>query len=414
MTEPEAGAMNQHVASLRATPLRFFAVALVGAALLAVVGQAVQWLPWATNRSILADGWGDGVHSISVVVWTVAPVLALRLPRLAGSVAALPFAATVVDAEPSWPITLFLALVLCAMVAAWESRRAAVVLGIAALVPVLTYSFGFTVIRLPYGVDIDSQYSDPRALALTFLLYAVAVTLALATARWMRSSYLRTREAAGLAARADDVEREAAVLGERARLARDLHDVVAHHVSLIAVRAETAPYTVPDLSPAGRTLLAAIADDSRRALDELRGVLGILRRSGEDPAPAPQPTASDIALLVESARDGGDDIEWEPADLSVVETPAGYAAYRVVQEALTNARRHAPGTRVLLETLVEGSGDLVVRVGNPATGAAAGEGRGLAGMRERVEALGGRLTVDRSADAVFVEARIPRGAARDG
>lgn len=250
------------------------------------------------------------------------------------------------------------------------------------------------------------------ARALTFVLYGVVVALGLGVAQWMRVSFVRSHEAAGLADRAEAVEREAAVVAERARLARDLHDVVAHHVSLIAVRAETAPYTVPNLSPAGRTLLAAIADDSRRALDELRGVLGILRRSGEDPALAPQPTAGDVALLVESARDGGDDIEWEPVDLAGVEPAAGYAAYRVVQEALTNARRHAPGARVLLETLIEGPGDLVVRVGNPATGMGTGEGRGLAGMRERVEALGGRLTVDPVARRGLRRGADPRGCVR--
>ena len=142
------------------------------------------------------------------------------------------------------------------------------------------------------------------------------------------------------------VENEAAVLDERSRLARDLHDVVAHHVSLIAVRAETAPYTYPDLSTDARLILSEIATDSRTALDELRGVLGILRRSDDAGRRTPQPSAIDIGGLVLKAQSTTDVVSASLQGLETVQPTPGYVAYRVVQEALTNARRHAPGAPV--------------------------------------------------------------------
>ncbi len=183
-------------------------------------------------------------------------------------------------------------------------------------------------------------------------------------------------------------------------------------MSLIAVRAETAPYTHPGLGAEARSVLAEIAVDARRALDELRGVLGILGRSADEHR-APQPVWADIATLVERARSGGDRVELVgDADADVPAAP-GYVAYRVVQEALTNARRHAPGSRVLvvLQRLPQLAVVEVRSLGEqpPVAGTdpAVAAGRGLAGMRERVESLGGRLTTGRRDDGFVVEATLP-------
>ena len=219
-------------------------------------------------------------------------------------------------------------------------------------------------------------------------------------------------------------KREAAVKhvgtaqAERARLARDLHDVVAHHVSLIAVRAETAPYTEPDLPEAHRPVLQEIAGDARRALDELRGVLGVLQRAEDQPELAPQPTLRDLPDLIDRAYRAGDRVVAYGVDGAwIVPDTVGYVAYRVVQEALTNARRHAP--RAPVEVRVERDGDeLVVTVANEAPSDARawlgtsdvseGDGLGLAGMTERVEALGGILVAGPAADGGFrVTARLP-------
>ncbi|WP_182525564.1 sensor histidine kinase [Nocardioides dongkuii] len=394
--------------ALRETPARFLVLAAAGS--LSIVGswQAMRWWdPFLTHRSILAEGWGSAAASGVLLLCAAGPLVALVRPLVAGGLVMTAMLVAVVGARHEWPIHVFVSLLVCAMVTAWRSRRAAWGLGIAALLPVASYAFLGTTIVLPYQTSVTAI--GDRLLQLG--AYAGVVALALGLALWLRRSALTARRTAGLEARAAEVEQQSAVVEERARLARDLHDVVAHHVSLIAVRAETAPYTVPDLSAAGRTLVAEIAEDSRRALEELRGVLGILRRSVEDPERVPQPTAADIATLVKRARTAGESVAWEPADLSGVSPPAGYVAFRVVQEALTNARRHAPGEPVRVETVPDATGGVVVRVGNATTDPGDAEGRGLTGMRERVEALGGVLAVRRDGGELAVEATVP-GTAR--
>ena len=269
---------------------------------------------------------------------------------------------------------------------------------------------------MPYGATNYFGYQGGPAFPVrlvSFAMFVVAVGAALGLAWWMRTSALRARRAAYLEARSAEVEGEAVVVGERARLARDLHDVVAHHVSLIAVRAETAPYTYPDLQPEARVVLADIAMDARGALDELRGVLGVLRRADEGaPERTPQPALADIATLVQSARAAGDQVVLDGDLAATVGSAQGYVAYRVVQEALTNARRHAPGKPVTVAVVGEGP-RLRVRVTNPYLSASRhddGSRRGLVGMRERVEAVDGELTAGPAGDLFVVEADLPRGA----
>lgn len=382
-------------------------LAALGAVVTFAVGSQVDWDPWRDENSILADGWGRFAAQATLVLWTAIPFIALLWPIPAALLALVPFGLfTALNSPHDWSFALFLAMTGAAMVAVWRDRRSALLVAGAALLPVASYLLGVTAILLPFQTRVETwSGTDPLVRLVTFAFYAVAVVICLGVAEWMRHSAQVARRAAELQARADDVERESAVVGERARLARDLHDVVAHHVSLIAVRAETAPYTVPDLPPAARSLLAEIAADSRRALDELRGVLGILRRSDESPELAPQPTATDIAALVEQARSAGAAIEWETTDLGGVTPTAGYVAYRVVQEVLTNARRHAAGATVHLST-VGHDGGITVRATNAAAGPIT-EGGGLTGMRERVEALGGSLTLSVRDGMLSVVAEVP-------
>jgi signal transduction histidine kinase len=219
-----------------------------------------------------------------------------------------------------------------------------------------------------------------------------------------------------LAARIGEVDAAAAVNAERARLARDLHDVVAHHVSLIAVRAETAPYALGDPSPQVSTVLAEIAQGARVALDELRTILGVLRRTdGETAERAPQPTLSEIHQLVAAAGEAGQQVQLTWAvDADRVNDAVGLVAYRVVQEALTNARSHAPGSLVNVDVRVIGDA-LHVRVANDrpelrpqARTDVRLRGYGLVGLRERVEAVGGQLSAGRTPDGGFLlDARFP-------
>jgi signal transduction histidine kinase len=217
----------------------------------------------------------------------------------------------------------------------------------------------------------------------------------------------------------DAAQREQAVLRERARIARELHDVVAHSVSMIAVQAETAPYTMRELSPEAKKGFAEVAGAAREALDEMRRLLTVLRAEpGTQPEVTPQPRLDRLPELIDSHRGAGGQ-----AQLSVhgtarpLSTTIELSAYRIVQEALTNARRHAPGARVNVE--LDYLGDrLAVRVTDdgsavPATMAddkTKVMGHGLVGMRERATMLGGRFAAGPRTEGGFaVRAELPVG-----
>ncbi|HEY7485400.1 MAG TPA: sensor histidine kinase [Streptosporangiaceae bacterium] len=215
--------------------------------------------------------------------------------------------------------------------------------------------------------------------------------------------------------RLNTVQREQAVLRERARIARELHDVVAHAVSMIAVQAETAPYTMRSLSPEAQRGYAEIARTAREALVEMRRLLTVLRADAKaEPEVAPQPRLDGLANLIEQHRGAGGRV-----DLSVhgsqhpLSATIELSAYRIVQEALTNARRHAPGAAVRVE-LTYLPDRLAVRVrdngvshpGSPHT--EADPGHGLLGMRERATMLGGRFSAGPATSGGFlVEAELP-------
>ena len=141
-------------------------------------------------------------------------------------------------------------------------------------------------------------------------------------------------------------EARRALLEERTRIAREMHDVVAHHMSLIAVQAETARYRLDDLSEGAKNEFAAVSATAREALNDVRRLLGVLRSDG--PAErAPQPQLADVATLVDASRRAGVSVELSmPANGAAVSHAVGLCAYRIVQEALSNAGRHAPGAWV--------------------------------------------------------------------
>jgi signal transduction histidine kinase len=242
--------------------------------------------------------------------------------------------------------------------------------------------------------------------------FAVAAAVAMDAIRGWR----RTREA--LAVETEHVEREQArraLLEERARIGRELHDVVAHHMSLIAVQAETAPYRLGGVGEPVANELAAISAAARSGLTEMRRLLGVLR-NGEDAARAPQPRIEQISDLVDSARAAGIEVEYvTTGPMDTVPDTVGVCAYRIAQEALTNASRHAVGAAVRVETVRNADAvRLEVTNGRSADGSTggAGPGHGLTGMRERATLLGGTLTAGPTADGGFaVTAVLPL---RDG
>ncbi len=212
----------------------------------------------------------------------------------------------------------------------------------------------------------------------------------------------------------NEVERaRRAILEEKARIARDLHDVVAHHMSMVVVQAQTAPYRVAGVSPAARAEFESIGASAREALNEVRGMLGVLRSDGQLPEHAPQPVAADVVTVLDGARRAGVPIEWT-IDGALTEIPdtVGLALYRIVQESLSNVSRHASGAAVTV-TITVSAESVEVLVGNElATGTpepeSASSGSGIAGMRARAEAFGGILVAGPRSEGGFqVYARLP-------
>lgn len=201
------------------------------------------------------------------------------------------------------------------------------------------------------------------------------------------------------------------VLTERTRIARELHDVVAHHMSLIAVRAETAPYRLGELSEPAREEFTQISAAARESLVEMRRVLGVLRSEDQEAPTAPQPGIADVYELVERARQAGAVVDLELPGTAVGATPAvELTAYRIVQEALSNVARHAPGVPATVRLGSDGAAlTVVVRNGAPARPVPYnGDGHGLVGMRERAVAVGGTLSVGGAPDGGFeVRAVLP-------
>jgi signal transduction histidine kinase len=209
--------------------------------------------------------------------------------------------------------------------------------------------------------------------------------------------------------------------GERARIARELHDVVAHHISIIAVQAESARLTVPGMPPAGANRLSAIADTARAALTEMRRLLGVLHEDTDSSVAdrAPQPGLAQLNDLLDQARE----VTGTGTRLILTGRPVPLdpgvelATYRIVQEALTNARRHAPGAAIDVE--MHYAADflhLLIRDNGPGKPAPdevpntfePGGGHGLTGMRERAVAVGGQLRAGSATTGGFlVEATLP-------
>ena len=248
-----------------------------------------------------------------------------------------------------------------------------------------------------------------------WLALALAVGFAVATA-WLalraRAAARRERDLVARLASDRAAERELAAAQERARIAREMHDVVAHTLSVVVAQADGGRFaarTDPDVS--ARTL-ATIAEVSRAALAEMRSLLGVLRDTEGDAVLGPQPSINDIPALIAQAREAG-------LEVSLVTTGAphtlpigaGLAVHRIVQEGLTNVRRHAgPKARAFVQLEWEADA-LVVTISDDGRGAAAaddGTGQGLLGMHERAAMFGGSLAAGPKAGGGFVvRARLP-------
>jgi signal transduction histidine kinase len=249
------------------------------------------------------------------------------------------------------------------------------------------------------------------------ILYPSNSALALGLALGIR--YWRTvrRQLAGARRDVAIEQSQRALAEERTRIARELHDVVAHSMSVIHMQATSASYRLPNLDPEAKDEFTRIAAGARSAMREMRQLLAVLRDETADPQLAPVPRLDRLDELAESARQAGVPVTiTTPAELPVTET-VGAAAYRIVQESLSNVIRHAPGARTTVDLAVAGDQlGIVVRNDVPPTAFASGldepgrVGQGLHGMGERVRLLGGTLETGSTPEGGYqVAARLPIG-----
>jgi signal transduction histidine kinase len=249
---------------------------------------------------------------------------------------------------------------------------------------------------------------DPVGSAITTVIFAAIVLTAGAVVRNYRAGTESMRTERDLAA----AEVRAVAADERARIARELHDVVAHGMSVVALQA-VGGRRVLDTDPAqAREAFDTIERVTSDCLDEMRRLLGILRAADDQAPLAPQPTLDQIAVLVEQARSAGTEVDVTvTGEARSLPPGVGLSAYRIVQEALTNALKHAPGARLrLLVRYEEASVVVEVLDDGPGDRGASSPGHGLIGMRERVELFGGTLDVGTRSEGGFgVRARLPLG-----
>ncbi|QKW39514.1 sensor histidine kinase [Actinomadura sp. NAK00032] len=265
---------------------------------------------------------------------------------------------------------------------------------------------GMVTWRYPSGAD-DRKYTFVMMTLLVAGVYVLGLHMR------TRRAYLRSvEERAERLERERDNEVKMAMAAERARIARELHDVIAHNVSVIVVQADGASYAIDTDVGRARQALDTISSTGRLALAEMRRLLGVLREDDDAGAFAPQPGVAELDDLVEQVRASGLAVTYQ-----VEGTAAGMSegrqltVYRIVQEALTNTLKHG-GPRANVAVLLRYGGDaLEIRVQDDGRGAAAfddGRGHGLAGMRERVAVYGGEVQAAPCAGGGFeVVARIP-------
>jgi signal transduction histidine kinase len=362
--------------------------------LVEVADAVIALICFAATNSVLtnANASHHGHHSAGVLVliaFVVSAPLALRTRLPLGawvfSAAALIWSSLIISpgslGGPDVPAAGALVYALCLYAVTVRGRPRIVVAA--------------AVVSLAGAVFIDTAVV-PQAFFLTVvpILLGVVVRVRRSGARQLAE---QERRHSG----------ERALLEERQRIARELHDVVAHHMSVIAIQAEAAPYKTADPPAELVESFGEIRASALAGLTELRRVLGVLRTGV--PGTAPQPGLGELDALLDSARSGGVSVTVF-CDGDPVTLPEGVdlSAYRIVQEALSNAMRHAPGSHVSLR-LGYRPDALVLEIGNDATpvlvasgGLGAGGGHGLVGMRERVTMLGGSLAAGPTGDGGFM------------
>lgn len=261
-------------------------------------------------------------------------------------------------------------------------------------------------------LDGDWRARTIVVIAVTALLAVVALIGIIR--RQARNRYQAAVERATVLEARQNAERRLATVEERARIAREMHDILGHSMNVIAMQAEGARYVLRSDPDQADTTLGDIARLSREAVDDVRDLIDVLRADDEPSTTRPIPSLADVAELIGSYRSANDRIRLHVSgDLTAVPAHVALSGYRIAQEALTNASKHAPDAAVIVRIAVS---DRIVEltVANPlplhSAPASHGGGHGLAGMSERAKALGG--TVEAGPDPTTgiwkVVARLPR------
>ncbi|MGW3347181.1 sensor histidine kinase [Nonomuraea rubra] len=290
-------------------------------------------------------------------------------------------------------------------VAAW--RRLPVALG----------GLGLLIVAETGLVLVDAPLYDPAA-DLTAAGVLIPFGLGLIVRRWRHERAAALRRAIE-AERGTALAAEQAVFAERLRIAEEMHDVIAHTLSVISVQAGVARHGVAGVDSPAVSALAAVEKAGRSALADLRRMLGVLhtQQPGEPPSLAPSPGLDEIRLLASAHRAACGPVELT-VDPGVESSPESLrmTAYRLVQEALTNVRKHAVGSAATVRIMLDGT-DVVIQVendppaGTPAPRPGTSSGYGLAGMRERVAMFGGTLDAGASDKSGFIVRAVLRQAA---
>jgi signal transduction histidine kinase len=282
-------------------------------------------------------------------------------------------------------------LVMLYTVAAYRPRRLSVpALGIS----MFGVAVGYAVWSAPQNTPSHRLIMDLLVGVVFFGGITVLVWVLGDSMRYRRGYYAALEDRAARLEAERDAQAKIAAAAERARIARELHDVIAHHVSVMVVQADGAGYALHSDPATAETALKAISSTGRQALTEMRRLLGVLRTTGDQAGLAPVPGLSELRELLDQARSAGLAVTYTLSG-TPRELPDGaeLAAYRVVQESLTNTRKHAGLAASAAVTLRYEPDGLTVEVTDDGMASPAGEpaGHGLAGMRERIEMYGGTV-----------------------
>jgi signal transduction histidine kinase len=319
-----------------------------------------------------------------------APMAAFVIAVIAGAWQVLGLSVHTAGGSNPGPLPSDLALlVLLYTVAAYRPRRYSI--------PALLTCIGGSLIAVLVWSPMPQVDVGERLFLSGFLFGGISLACWILgdSMRYRRGYYAALEEKAARLEAERHAQAKVAAAAERARIARELHDIVAHHVSVMVVQADGAGYVLQSDPGRAASALAAVSATGRQALTELRRLLGVLRSDGEQAALAPVPGLGELRELLDQSRAAGLEVSYTLTGLPR-ELPEGaeLAAYRVVQESLTNTRKHAGLAATAAVTLHYEADGLVVAVTDDGMAVPTGEpgGHGLAGMRERVAIYGGTVT----------------------